>query len=94
MFNRATPENYLKYKHALALHKLFWTTESSIEFVILNLNTVLTSRQTKFQLNKSNKRKVGLNALANRLHILNNRIPLLELNKALTHISCFVKKSL
>ena len=92
MYNRSTPENFLRYKHALALYKLFWSTESSNEFVALNLNTVLTSRQTKFQTHKSNRRKVGLNALANRLHVINNRVPLSELNKSFASYKVFCKK--
>ena len=68
------------YKHALALYKLFWSDANSTEFLALNLNTILTSRQVNFITTKDNKRKVGLNALANRLNPLNNRIPLLVLN--------------
>ena len=43
-------------------------------------NQVLTSRQKTFITHKTNKNKVGLNALANRLYILNGRIPLDWLN--------------
>ena len=46
------------------------------EWVALNLNQILTSRQARFFATRSNNRKVGLNALANRVYILNNRIPL------------------
>ena len=62
--NRATPENFLMYKHALALYRLW------------HYNQILTSRQTKFKSKKSNKLKVGLNAIVNRFHILNNQIPI------------------
>ena len=42
----------------------------------LESKAYLTSRQTKFKSKKSNNLKVGLNALANRLYILNNQIPI------------------
>ena len=92
LYRRATPENYLLYKHALALYKLFWSDANSTEFLALNLNTILTSRQVNFITTKDNKRKVGLNALANRLNPLNNRIPLLVLNRSLDSYKIYCKK--
>ena len=50
MFNRATPEKFLLYKHAIAPYKLYWSPNFSIEFEALDLNTVLTSRKTIFLL--------------------------------------------
>ena len=91
MYNRATPENYLIYKQALTLYKLFWSTDYSLEFASLNINTVLTSRQLDFKVNKSNNLKVGTNAFANRLYILNDKIPLTELNKSFTSFKFFCK---
>ena len=41
---------------------------------------IFTSRQTKFITSKSNRTKIGLNSLANRFHLLNNKIPLNWLN--------------
>ena len=46
------------------------------EWVALNFNQIFTSSQTRFLSTRANNRKVGLNALANRVYILNNRIPL------------------
>ena len=92
MFNRSTPEKILLYKHALAFYKLFWSTDLTIEFLVLNCNTILTTRQTNCILSKSNIQKVGLNALANRLHIINNRIPLNEMNKSFASFKVFCKK--
>ena len=76
IYKRATPESFLLYKHALSLFKLINCPIFQTEWVALNFNQILTSRQTKFFSAKANKRKVGLNALANRFFILNNRIPL------------------
>ena len=50
--------------------------EPTLEWCALHYNQILTSRQTKFKSKKSNKLNVGLNALANRFHILNNQIPI------------------
>ena len=81
MNNRATPENQMIYKHALQLHKLYNSSlTNEVEWLMLNDLQVLTSRQTKFVIQKGNNTKVGLNALANRLHIINNKIPLSWLN--------------
>ena len=92
MFNRATPENYLKYRHALALYKILWRNNNSLEFAALNFNFILTSRQSNFKALKNNRLKVGLNALANHFYILNNRIPLCELNKSLDSFKIYCKK--
>ena len=81
IYDRATPEKYLTYKHALCLHKLMNSTAPyTFEWVSLNFNQILTSRQTTFKIIKDNKQKIGLNALANRLTILNGKIPLEWLN--------------
>ena len=71
MNNRATPEQILLYKHSLALFRLYNLNEPTLEWCALNFNQVLTSRQAKFKSMKSNKLKVGLNALANRFYVLN-----------------------
>ena len=92
MYNRSIPENFLLYKHALALYKLFWSKNMSTEFLALNLNTILTTRQVNFIATRNNKRKVGLNALANRFYLLNNRIPLSQLNKSLDCYKVYCKK--
>ena len=76
MYQRATPAKFLLYKHALSLFKLINCPDFTTKWVALNFNQIITSRQTKFLAVRANKRKVGLNALANRVSILNNRIPL------------------
>ena len=73
---RATPEKFLLYKHALTLFKLMRATDHTIEWVALNYNQILTSRQTKFKAARANTKKVGLNAFSNRIFILNDKIPL------------------
>ena len=94
MSKRATPENFMKYKLALSLHKLYNVPYNSIEFSSLNENQIFTSRQTKFIIRKNNNLKVGLNCLSNRLYVLNNIIPLAWLNDSLSLYKCKCKKLL
>ena len=94
MYERATPNDFLLYKHALALYRLFWSSDLSMEFVALNFNSIVTTRQAHFVALSNNKRKVGLNALANRFRQLNNRIPFIQLNKGLDSYKVFCKKFL
>ena len=92
MYQRATPDRILMYKHALALFKLFNTTHHTIEWAALNLNQVNTSRQLHFITRKSNLKRVGLNALANRFHILNGLIPLSVFDKSYDSFKVYCKK--
>ena len=77
---QATPDKMQKYKLAICLHKLYNIEFIQIEFYLLNNNQVMTSRQTNFITLKTNRTRVGLNSLANRLHAINGIIPLDWLN--------------
>ena len=92
--NRATPDQLMLYKLALALHKLYNVEFNPIEFIILNFNQILTGRQENFISLKSNSFKVGINSLLNRLHFLNNKIPLSWLNLSLCSFKIKCKKLL
>ena len=74
--NRATPDQMMSYKLALSLFRLYNKEWNVVEFTILNFNQIFTSRQMTFKTNKSNRTKVGLNSFANRLHSINDKIPL------------------
>ena len=76
MNQRATPDKVLMYKHSLALFKLYNQDRPSLEWCFLHVNQIFTSRQSNFKIRKSNNLRVGLNALANRFVILNDKIPL------------------
>ena len=90
---RATPCMFSKYKLALQLHKIYNNHTPHEEWVHLNFDQVLSSRQTNFIVNRSSKHTVGMNAMTNRLHSLNNIIPLEWLNYSFLHfkISCKTK---
>ena len=66
----------------------------TLEWVSLNWNQILTSRQSKFEILKTNVKKVGLNILVNRLSALNNKIPLDWLNGSLDSFKVKAKKLL
>ena len=82
--DRATPEMILLYKTGLSLFKLYNSDFNPLEFALLNFNQILTGPQTNFITLKRNARKVGINCLANRLIVINNKIPLNWLNLSLT----------
>ena len=92
MNKRATPESMMQYKLAIQLFKLYNSNDHSLEWIDLNLNQVLTSRQTKFTILKTNNIKVGLNKLTNRLAILNGKIPLDWLNVSIDTFKIKCKK--
>ena len=92
--NRATPEKMMLYKHAILLHNMYNSSDLSKEWVHLNLNQVITSRRTTFFIIKDNLLKVGLNAPANRLATLNDKIPLSWLNNGMYTFKIKIKELL
>jgi hypothetical protein len=74
--NRATPSQILVYKHAILLFKLYNTINSTSDWVKLNFQQTLTSRQVNFNISQTNCYRIGLNLICNRLTVLNNKIPL------------------
>ena len=74
--NRATPSQILVYKHAILLYKLYNTINSTSDWVKLNFQQTLTSRQVNFKISQTNCYRIGLNLICNRLTVLNNKIPL------------------
>ena len=92
--NRALPEQMIVYKHALLLHKLYNKNSPETEWIALNFQQLLTSRQLNFSITKTNRTKVGNNILANRLHILNNKIALSDLNESISTFKINQKRNL
>ena len=84
---RATPNKILKYKLAICLFKLYNMNYNVVEFCMLNFNQVITSRQTNFITLKNN-------SLSNRLHVINNLIPLEWLNLSIGSFKVNCKKLL
>ena len=90
--DRATLEMICLYKTTLCLFKLYKFDYNPLEFALLNFNQILTGRQTNFISLKSNVGKVGINCLANRLTVINNKIPLNWLNLSLNSYKINCKK--
>ena len=64
--------------------KAHMSRHDSTQWVNLNVNQILTSRQMNFLIMKTNNTKVGLNILTNGFHTLNGVIPLSWLNLSLS----------
>ena len=79
---RATPEMYLSYKLSLLLYKTFNYCIPLDEWSHLNFKQTFGTRQEKFHVNLNSNLRVGMNALCNRFHFLNDKIPLDWLNKS------------
>ena len=82
----------MSYKLALCLYKLYNSNFNSFEFVQLNLNQILTSRQTVFKTLKNNVFKIGMNSLTNRLTHINDMVPLSWLNMSIDTYKVHCKK--
>ena len=80
MAGRATPMQLRDYKISLQLYKTMDVQLAETDWINLNLNAVITSRQTKFITNKANRVRVGMNAFSNRAWHINGKINLDWLN--------------
>ena len=80
------------YKHALAQHKLYNSKVYSLEWAALNLNQILSSRQTTFMIRKTNIGKISLNILSNKLATLNGKNNLRYLNNQFNAFKVKMKK--
>ena len=78
--NRATPEKYCIYKHALLLHKIYNSHTPKLDWIALNFNQNFNSRNSKFMSHSRSNYKIGRNKLSERMIQLNNKIVLNDLN--------------
>ena len=76
----------------LFLYKLYNSPFHTCEWVHMNNNQILTSQQTTFMATKTNRKRVVLNASANRVFILNGRIPLYWFNMVIDTFKIYCKK--
>ena len=63
MAGRSTPDKLMSFKLALQLYRTFNYKCPTNDWLSINFNSVLTSRQNKFSINKTNRLKVGMNIL-------------------------------
>ena len=78
-FKQANPYQIGNYRLSLQLHKIF-NDPDHIELANFANQIISTRRQTHFEIQKTNKFKIGLNTLSNKLYCLNNQIELNILN--------------
>ena len=86
---QATPNQMLTYKHAILFFKLYNSIETTVDWLNLNFQQILTGRQLNFIISPKNNYKIGSNSMCNRLALLNDKIPLAWL--ALTFESFKIK---
>ena len=89
---RATPNKFMLYKHAIELHKLFNLQQPPLDWVALNFDQSTSRRQRFFNITPSGNYKIGNNILSNRLSVLNNKIELDWLNQSLQSFKITCKK--
>ena len=61
---KSSPSQLIEFKHAIMLHKLYNEQLPVADWIDLNFDQILTSRQSHFKITKSNTFKVGDNKLA------------------------------
>ena len=93
MYHRATPEKILLYKSAISLYKLYNYEDLSIEWVSLNVNQILTSRQTKFVISKAHIKKLESMHLLTDCTFWITRYPLTGSISLMWHLNCIVKRN-
>ena len=80
----SSKQKLMQYELSLCVHKLYnLASFNHHEFIRFNINQIFTSIQENFICSKSNIQKIGLNCLVNRLHSINNLIPLNWLRSSL-----------
>ena len=85
---KSTPKQIMLNQVALKLHKLIQelNEKCTFEHVTILSNIICTSRQTTFEILKSNHSKIGLNTSANKLYHINKQISLLALSHNFVHL--------
>ena len=77
---RATPNEFMMYRHALLLHRTFNDRQMRKDWVDLHFSQVFNRRNANFQVVETNRFKIGKNKLCNRFKVLNNLVTLDCLN--------------
>ena len=79
-FKQPTPNQIGLYKLSLQLHKTFNTENHGIDWLNFATQIVMTGRQSKFEITKTNRTKIGINTLCNKFYCLNKQIDLTYMN--------------
>ena len=86
MYKKSTPNQIMMYQISLLLFKTVNETchVPSGSFTKLMDQIVCTGRQIMFETHRSNKSKIGMNSLSNRLYLLNNKMLIIQKCKEIT----------
>ena len=91
--NRATPDNFCLYKHALLLPSLFNKQQPPIDWIQINFNQNLNNRNVNFEVYTNSNYKIGKNnKILSRLACINSKIPLNWLNKEINSYKILCKE--
>ena len=74
LLKRATPHQFIFYKHALLLHKIYNDTTGSPEWLDLFMNQTFNNRSLHANFVDMSNFKIGKNIQSNRFPPLNNKI--------------------
>ena len=88
-----TPNQLIKYNHAIMLHKTFNDPKEYKDWLDLFFNQNFNQRYTKANFFDTSKYKPGKNHLANRFTVINNKIPNYWLNLALPQYKILCKQA-
>ena len=80
MAGRAPLDKMIDYKLALQLFRVVNYHIPTPDWINFNLNNIQTTRQTEFATQRTNRFKIRMNILSNRLHYLKGKIELDLLN--------------
>jgi hypothetical protein len=92
MANRATPEMFLKYKMSLLLYRTFNNEIPETDWLSLNFDQIITSRQSVILGHKTNNYNVELNISSNKFCVLNGKITLDWLNLPINSFKILCKQ--
>ena len=80
---KALPNQIMEYKHSILLYKIYNLQTPKLDWIDLNFNQLLSSREKFFNFVKSSHSKTGNNLLSSRLTVLNKKIKLQNLNMSI-----------
>ena len=82
---RATPLQYMKYSHAILLHKLYNSNNQNQDWLDLFTNQTFNARNGNTHFVDTSNFKIGKNIISNRLNLINDQIKYEWLNLDLNH---------
>ena len=92
MANRAAPEMFPRYKMSLLLYSTFNNEIPETNWLSLNFDQIIPSRQSVFITSRNNNYNVGINVSSNKFCVLNRTITLDWLNMPINSFKILCKQ--